>query len=46
MDDAVHVEIEVVEFLAVWVRLGGVRRFFFDGVHHRPRVPVQKPSVK
>ena len=48
VDDAVHVEVEVVEFVAVWIRSGRVRNggFVFDGGHHRKRVPVHQPSVE
>ena len=48
MDDAVHVEIEVVEFEAVWVGLRGVgyRWFVFDHVHHREWIPLQQPSIE
>lgn len=48
MDDAVHVEVEVVEFVAVRVRAGCIQkgRFVFDDAHRRTRVPFHQPSVE
>lgn len=48
VDDAVHVEVEVVEFDAVWVRSGRVGNggFVFDDGLHRERIPIHQPSVE
>lgn len=56
MDDAVHVEVEIVEFDAVRVRSGGIHRkgeaigadsrLLLDHVHYRERVAVREPPIE
>lgn len=55
MDDSVHVEIKIVEFEVVRVRLAGVDgdrdavdhdRFFFDHVHNNHRILLREPPVE
>jgi hypothetical protein len=48
VDDAIHVEVEVIEFDAVWVLSGRVQKvgFVFDDGRHRERVPLHQPSVE